>query len=119
RRRVLSAFEAAERMGPSDPDKLRATLTFVVVGGGPTGVELAGALAEIGRLTVAKDFRSFDPRNLRVVLVEAEARVLPPYTEALSQKAKEQLEQLGVEVRLSQRVTHIDEHGVQLGDEHI
>ncbi|MGK0203667.1 MAG: NADH dehydrogenase [Planctomycetota bacterium] len=119
RRRVLSAFEAAERNGDSDPEKLRATLTFVIVGAGPTGVELAGALAEIGRLTVAKDFRSFDPRSLRVVLVEAADRVLPPYLEVLSEKAKKQLEQLGVEVRLNSRVTHIDEHGVQFGEEHL
>lgn len=120
RRRVLSAFEAAESLGADgDAEKLAETLTFVVVGAGPTGVELAGALAEIGRLTVAKDFRSFDPRSLRVVLVEAAERVLPPYSEALSEKAKKQLEHLGVEVRLSARVTHIDERGVQLGDEHI
>ncbi|MFT6078205.1 MAG: NADH dehydrogenase [Planctomycetota bacterium] len=119
RRRVLSAFEAAERIGDSDPKKLRETLTFVIVGAGPTGVELAGALAEIGRLTVAKDFRSFDPRSLRVVLVEAASRVLPPFLESLSEKAKQQLEQLGVEVRLNSLVTHIDEHGVQLGEEHL
>ena len=119
RRRVLSAFEAAERIGDSDPKKLRETLTFVIVGAGPTGVELAGALAEIGRLTVAKDFRSFDPTSLRVVLVEAASRVLPPFLEVLSEKAKKQLQQLGVEVRLDSRVTHIDGHGVQLGDEHI
>lgn len=117
RRRVLSAFEAAERIGSDNPEKLREALTFVVVGAGPTGVELAGALAEIGRLTVAKDFRTFDPTSLRVVLVEAADRVLPPYVEVLSEKAKKQLEHLGVEVRLNSLVTHIDEHGVQLGDE--
>ena len=117
RRRVLSAFEAAERIGAENPEKLREALTFVVVGAGPTGVELAGALAEIGRLTVAKDFRTFDPRSLRVVLVEAASRVLPPYSEVLSEKAKKQLERLGVEVHLNSMVTHIDEHGVRLGDE--
>ena len=117
RRRVLSAFEAAERLG--DRTQLRATLTFVVVGAGPTGVELAGALSEIGRLTVAKDFRSFDPRTLRVVLVEAADRVLPPYPERLSASAKRQLEQLGVEVRVGAKVTKIDQTGVWLGDEHI
>jgi NADH dehydrogenase len=117
RRRVLSAFEAAERQ--PDPVQVRASLTFVVVGAGPTGVELAGALMEIGRLTVAKDFRSFDPRTLRVVLVEAADRVLPPYHATLSQKAKTQLEKLGVEVRLGARVTKIDASGVFLGDEHI
>ncbi|MBL8754616.1 MAG: NAD(P)/FAD-dependent oxidoreductase [Planctomycetes bacterium] len=117
RRRVLSAFEAAERQ--PDPEQLRASLTFVVVGAGPTGVELAGALMEIGRLTVAKDFRSFDPRTLRVVLVEAADRVLPPYHATLSAKAKAQLEHLGVEVRLGARVTRIDATGVWLGEEHV
>lgn len=117
RRRVLSAFEAAERQ--ADTSQLRATLTFVVVGAGPTGVELAGALSEIGRLTVAKDFRSFDPRTLRVVLVEAAPRVLPPYPEKLSASARRQLEQLGVEVRVGAKVTRIDQTGVWLGDEHI
>ena len=117
RRRVLSAFEAAERQ--SDPQQLRETLTFVIVGAGPTGVELAGALSEIGRLTVAKDFRSFDPRGLRVVLVEGADRVLPAYTDKLSAKAKAQLEQLGVEVRVDARVTRIERTGVWLGDEHI
>ncbi len=117
RRRVLSAFEAAERQ--TDPAQLPATLTFVVVGAGPTGVELAGALSEIGRLTVAKDFRSFDPRRLRVVLVEGADRVLPPYSPMLSARAKAQLEALGVEVRTGARVTHIDQTGVWLGEEHI
>ena len=117
RRRVLSAFEAAERQ--KDPVKLAATLTFVGVGGGPTGVELVGALAEIGRLTVAKDFRSFDPRKLRVVLVEASSRVLSAYSEKLSAAAMRQLAQLGVEVRVGEKVTKIDQNGVWLGDEHI
>ena len=117
RRRVLSAFEAAERL--ADRSQLRATLTFVVVGAGPTGVELAGALSEIGRLTVAKDFRSFDPRTLRVVLVEGAPRVLPPYPESLSASAKHQLERIGVEVRTGAMVTKIDQTGVWLGDEHI
>ncbi len=117
RRRVLSAFEAAERL--TDPSQLLATLTFVVVGGGPTGVELAGALSEIGRLTVAKDFRSFDPRKVRVVLVEGTGRVLPPYSERLSASAQRQLERIGVEVRTGAMVTRIDRSGVWLGDEHI
>ncbi|MBL9079724.1 MAG: NAD(P)/FAD-dependent oxidoreductase [Planctomycetes bacterium] len=117
RRRVLSAFEAAERL--TDPAELPAVLTFVVVGAGPTGVELAGALSEIGRLTVAKDFRSFDPRTLRVVLVEGAKRVLPPYTERLSAAAQRQLERLGVEVRCGAHVTRIDQTGVWIGDEHI
>jgi NADH dehydrogenase len=117
RRRVLSAYEAAER--EHDPEKVKKLLTFVVVGGGPTGVELAGALMEIGRETVAKDFRTFDPRSLRVVLVEGSDRVLPPYSPRLSQKAKEALLQMGVEVRTSARVTLIDKDGVQVGDERI
>ncbi|HLQ37821.1 MAG TPA: NAD(P)/FAD-dependent oxidoreductase, partial [Planctomycetota bacterium] len=101
------------------PARLRAMLTFVVVGAGPTGVELAGALAEIGRLTVAKDFRSFDPRSLRVLLLEGADRVLPPYDPSLSVKAKAQLERLGVEVRLLARVTAIDAEGVWLGSEQV
>jgi NADH:ubiquinone reductase (H+-translocating) len=117
RRRVLSAFEAAERQ--SDPSQLPATLTFVIVGGGPTGIELAGALLEIGRHTVARDFRSFDPRRLRVVLVEGAPRLLPPYSEKLSAAAREQLERLGVEVRTGVQVTQIDATGVWLGEEHI
>jgi len=117
RRRVLSAFEAAERA--TDPAQLPAMLTFVVVGAGPTGVELAGALSEIGRLTVARDFRNFDPRTLRVVLVEAADRVLPPFAAKLSASAQRQLERLGVEVRTSARVTRIDQDGVWLGEEHL
>jgi NADH dehydrogenase len=117
RRRVLSAFEAAERRG--DSAERDATLTFAIVGGGPTGIELAGALLEIGRHTVARDFRTFDPRRLRVVLIEGAARVLPPYSEKLSAAAKRQLETLGVEVRTGVQVTKIDETGVWIGDEHI
>jgi NADH dehydrogenase len=117
RRRVLSAFEAAER--EPDRERVRELLTFVVVGAGPTGVELAGALSEIGRLTVAKDFRSFDPRSIRVVLVEGADRVLPPYPAELSARARLQLERLGVQVLTSARVTEIDAHGVRLGEERI
>lgn len=117
RRRVLSAFEAAERQ--TDPSQLPATLTFAIVGAGPTGIELAGALLEIGRHTVARDFRSFDPRTLRVVLIEGDSRVLPPFSEKLSAAARAQLERLGVEVRTNARVTKIDATGVWIGDEHI
>jgi len=117
RRRVLSAFEAAERQG--DTAERVATLTFVIVGGGPTGIELAGALIEIGRHTVARDFRSFDPRRLRVVLIEGAPRVLPPYSEALSKAARDQLERLGIEVRTGVQVTKIDETGVWIGEEHV
>ncbi len=117
RRRVLSAFEAAERQ--DDPAERVATLTFAIVGAGPTGIELAGALIEIGRHTVARDFRSFDPRRLRVILIEGAPRVLPPYSERLSQAAREQLERLGVEVRTGVQVTKIDPTGVFLGEEQI
>lgn len=117
RRRVLSAFEAAERQ--TDPNELRSILTFAVVGGGPTGIELAGALLEIGRHTVARDFRTFDPRTLRVVLIEGDARLLPPFSEKLSAAAREQLERLGVEVRTDARVTKIDATGVWIGEERI
>lgn len=117
RRRVLSAFEAAER--EPDPARVAELLTFVVVGAGPTGVELAGALIDIGRHTVARDFRTFDPRGLRVVLLEGDSRVLPPYPEELSAKAERQLERLGVEVRTGAKVTGIDQGGVSIGDERI
>ena len=117
RRRVLLAFEDAERRG--DAAEHDATLTFVIVGAGPTGIELAGALLEIGRHTVARDFRSFDPRRLRVVLVEGAPRVLPLYSERLSAAAQRQLESLGVEVRTGVQVTKIDASGVWLGDEHL
>src|SRR5204862_7253811 len=98
RRRVLSAFECAEREG--DPAKRAAWLTFVVVGGGATGVELAGSFAEIARHTLRGEFRNFDPRNARVVLVEAGERALPAYPPYLSERARLQLERLGVTVWL-------------------
>ncbi len=110
RRRIFVAYEAAER--EADPDEQRAWLTFVVVGGGPTGVELAGALGEIGLHTLAKDFRSIDSRDVRVVLCEGKDRVLLAYPEKLSAAAKRSLEQRHVEVRLDTLVTAIDEHGV-------
>jgi NADH:ubiquinone reductase (H+-translocating) len=117
RRRVLIAYEAAER--ETSPELRREWLTFVVVGAGPTGVELAGALAEIGRLTMARDFRSIDPTQARVILVEGLDRVLPSYPEKLSERARRQLERLGVEVRTSRLVTGIDERGVDLGEDRI
>lgn len=97
RRRIYVAYEAAER--EMDPVKRRSWLTFVVVGGGPTGVELAGALAEIGRQTLLRDFRSIDPSEVRVILVEAGERILSTYPVGLSMKAEKQLKELGVEVR--------------------
>ncbi|MGH6623708.1 MAG: NAD(P)/FAD-dependent oxidoreductase [Burkholderiaceae bacterium] len=117
RRRVLFAFESAERV---DSEAERASwLTFVVIGAGPTGVELAGTLAEIARHTLKGEFRSFDPARSRVLLLEGGARVLPTYPDSLSQKALEQLAKLGVEVRVNARVTGIDEQGVDIGDERV
>lgn len=117
RRRVLLAFEAAEI--ESDPAVQREWLTFVVVGAGPTGVELAGSLAEIARHSLATDFRNFDPRQSRVILIEGTERVLPPYPARLSEKARQQLVHLGVEVQTGRIVTTIDEHGVCVGEERI
>ncbi len=113
RRRVLLAYEHAER--ETDPAKRADWLTFVVIGGGATGVELAGAFAEIARHTLHGEFRRFDPRNARVVLVEGTDRVLPGYPPSLSEKARRQLERLGVTVWLGRRVSGIDAGGVQLG----
>ena len=117
RRRVLLAFERAER--ETDTAKRAAWLTFVVIGGGATGVELAGAFAEIARHTLRGEFRRFDPRNARVVLVEGGERVLPAYPATLSERARIQLERLGVTVWLSRRVTGIDAGGVTMGTERI
>ncbi len=110
RRRVLLAFEAAE-LEP-DAAKRDAWLTFVVVGAGATGVELAGAISELSRFTVARDFRNFDPRTARVILVEAGHRVLANFDEVLSAHALESLRKLGVEVRLEKRVSAVDADGV-------
>ena len=117
RRRLLLAFERAER--EADPVKRRALLTFVVIGAGPTGVELAGALAEIARHTLAEDFRHFDPGSARVVLLDAADRVLPPFEPALSARAEQLLTRLGVEVRTGTPVTGIDGSAVQIGDDRI
>jgi NADH dehydrogenase len=113
RRRVLLAYERAER--ELDAAKRAAWLTFVVIGGGATGVELAGAFAELARHTLRGEFRRFDPRNARVVLVEGSERVLPAYPPRLSERARRQLERLGVTVWLGRLVTGIDADGVQLG----
>ncbi len=117
RRRVLSAFELAER--ENDKARREAWLTFVVVGAGPTGVELSGSLCEIARHALARDFRHFDPAQARVILLEGSDRVLPPYTPSLSEKARRQLTSLGVDVRTGQRVTSIDAEGVAVGSERI
>jgi NADH dehydrogenase len=117
RSRILLAFEHAER--ETDAAKRAAWLTFVVIGGGATGVELAGTLAEIARHTLRGEFRRFDPRNARIVLVEGSERVLPPYPADLSEKARLQLERLGVTVWLGKRVTGVDADGVTLGTERL
>ncbi len=114
RRRILSAFEYAER--EEDPEIRRAWLTFVVVGGGPTGVELSGALCEIAHHALARDFRRIDSKQAKIILLEGGPRVLPVYPPQLSEKAKEQMTKLGVDVRTDQRVTHIDADGVGIGD---
>ncbi|HEU4604228.1 MAG TPA: NAD(P)/FAD-dependent oxidoreductase [Steroidobacteraceae bacterium] len=117
RRRVLEAFEAAER--ESDQEARRRHLTFVVVGGGPTGVELAGAIGEMSRFTLAKDFRSIDPRQTRVILVEAGPRILAGFDTKLAARAMRDLEALGVQVWTGARVTNITPSGVTIGDEHV
>jgi len=117
RRRILLAFEHAER--EADPVKRSAWLTFVVIGAGATGVEMAGMLAEISRHTLKGEFRRFDPRNARVVLVEGMERVLPPYPADLSERARVQLERMGVTVWLGRKVTGIDARGVQLGGDRL
>ncbi|MET3652896.1 NAD(P)/FAD-dependent oxidoreductase [Dyella japonica] len=114
RRRVLLAFERAER--EDDPEKRQAWLNFVVVGGGATGVELAGTLAEIARHTLPREFRRADPRMANILLVEAGPKLLPAFAPDLTEKARRQLEKLGVQVRLNTAVTAIDEHGVMLAD---
>ena len=110
RKRILSAFEAAERA--SDPKTQREWLTFVVVGGGPTGVELAGAISEVAFHSLTRDFRRIDPQQARVLLLEGTPHVLGTYPDVLREKARKQLGQLGVQVHLDARVTGIDEHGV-------
>ncbi len=117
RRRVLIAFEHAER--EDDPALCREWMTFAVIGAGPTGVELAGALAEIARHTLSGEFRTIRPRDARVILLEGADRVLPPYPPDLSAKARQQLERLGVEVRTGAKVTGIDAGGVLLGEERV
>jgi len=114
RRRVLRAFEAAER--ETDPERQKAWLNFVIVGAGPTGVELAGALSEIARQTMLRDFRRINPSSARVILVEGKERVLPPYPPPLSAKAADQLRHLGVEVITDAVVTRINDHEVCIGD---
>ncbi|MBV9108236.1 MAG: NAD(P)/FAD-dependent oxidoreductase [Gemmatimonadetes bacterium] len=117
RRRLLLAFEAAEQ--ERDADEQRALLTFVVVGAGPTGVEMAGAMAEIARKSLVRDFRHVDPTSARIILVEGGPRVLAAYDPALSAYAQRALTRLGVQVRTGSIVTNVTEEGVYVGDEFI
>jgi NADH dehydrogenase len=113
RRRILLAFEQAET--ETDADERRRLMNLVIVGGGPTGVELAGAIAELARRALAKDFRNIDPRAARVILIEAGPRLLSTMPEDLSDDARQRLERLGVEVRLNAPVTAVDATGVEAG----
>ena len=117
RRRLLMAFEYAERI--TDEAARKAAMTFVIIGGGPTGVEMAGAIAEIARHTLAKDFRHIDPSQARVILVEGEPRLLAAFPEDLSASALKQLVDLGVEVRTGIHATNLTDNGLQVGDEFI
>jgi NADH dehydrogenase len=117
RRRVLLAFELAERHAASGEGQVQ--LNFVVIGGGPTGVELAGTLAEIARHALANEFRSIDPRHSRILLIEGGPRVLPVYAEDLSRSAEKQLQHLGVEVRTSAMVTGVEPSAVLVGQTRI
>ncbi|MEZ4410446.1 MAG: NAD(P)/FAD-dependent oxidoreductase [Polyangiales bacterium] len=117
RQRFLLAFEAAER--EADPVHRRAWLTFVVIGAGPTGVEMAGAMSEVARKGMRSNFRNIHPDEARVILIEGVDRVLPTYTPKLSEAALERLKKRGVEVRLGARVTYIDDDEVRIGDERI
>ena len=115
RARIFGAFEMAE-VEP-DPAKITEWLTFVVVGAGPTGVEMAGQIAEMSRITLKRDFRRIDPTNARVVLIDAAPQVLPPFGEKLGLATQRQLEKLGIEVQLSSRVVDIDATGLEYEDD--
>jgi len=117
RRRILLAFEYAEKI--TDEAARREAMTFVIIGGGPTGVEMAGAIAEISRYTLARDFRHIDPSKARIILVESEPRVLASFPEDLSVSAFKQLADLGVEVRTGVYATNVSDFGLQVGDEFI
>src|SRR6201993_1247160 len=112
RRRILMAFEYAEKI--TDEAARRAAMTFVIIGGGPTGVEMAGAISEIARHTLAKDFRHIDPSQARVVLIEGEPRLLAAFPEDLSASALKQLVDLGVEVRTGIHATNLTETGLNV-----
>lgn len=117
RGRMLLAFEHAELT--ADTAKQRALLTFVIIGGGPTGVEMAGAIAEVALQTLPKEFCVIDPRSARIILIEAGSRILPSFTERLSAYAKKTLEKMGVEIWTSSPVTDVDETGVTVNGERV
>ena len=117
RRRILLAFERAN--AETDPEKQKALLTFIVIGGGPTGVELAGAIGEIAHHTLAHEYDNIDPRQAKILLLEGLPRILPMFSEKLSARATEALKKFGVETRTNSLVTMIDEQGVDIGEERI
>jgi NADH dehydrogenase len=117
RRVVLSAFEAAER--EPDEQKRKALLTFVLVGGGPTGVELAGAIAELAHQSLQGNFRHIDPGMTRIVLVEGESRVMPSFPASLTRMTQKKLQELGVELKLGVHVKQVSSGGVEIGNEHL
>ena len=117
RKRILLAFERAEL--ETDAEERKRLTTFVVIGGGPTGVETAGAIAELANKALARDYRHIDPKAAHIVLVEAGARILGGFPADLSENARRSLEKLGVEVRLGEAVTQVDADGVMLGNERI
>jgi NADH dehydrogenase len=117
RRQILEAFEAAER--EADPERRQALLTFVIIGGGPTGVELAGAISDLARDALRGEFRAFDPKETRVVLIEGDRRVLGSFDEDLSAYSEAALRRLGVEVELGNNATVIDSEGVTYGGKHL
>lgn len=117
RRRVLTAFEEAEK--ESDPVRRKALLTFVVVGGGPTGVELAGAVGEMSRFTLARDFRNIDPKLTRVILVEAGPRILPMFSEGQASRAVRDLESIGCQVWTASKVTNVTAESVDIDNERV
>lgn len=114
---ILRSFELAEV--EDDPERRKALLTFVLVGGGPTGVEMAGALADLAHVTMVKDFRHIDPTTARVVLIEAGPRILPTFAESLAERAHQQLVSMGVEIRTGAPVKLVDAEGVVIGDERL
>jgi len=117
RRRVLTAFEQAER--ETDPERQKQHQTFVVIGGGPTGVEMAGAIAEISRFTLASDFKNINPARTRVILIEVGPRILSGFSPSLSERATTDLERIGVHVWTNSRVTQVTEKGVFIGSEFV